>query len=191
MGGEHQPQPDKPGPVLIKRQLSSEDKEALQKCEKEREGHIVELSGAVLSTGEPAMKTSKFAGGRLWLAYEYAISSWDITVQADYRDRKEDQVRRDFFAGARVDNTLGGDRKLALALEAYYAGTDLNVDADKKNKLGAGTAVDLKFDNGLVLSVGAQSRTDFSVYDLVVLTKISFVIDGESKDIASHYFSNH
>jgi len=33
--------------------------------------------------------------------------------------------------------------------------------------------------------------TDFSVYDLVVLTKISFVIDGESKEIASHYFSNH
>jgi len=187
---EHQPNPNGP-PVRINTTLPEDIQKQLEACQGKRKGFVLELAGAITSTGEPAMATSKFGGGRGWLSLGYANKSWDLTFQADYRDRKEDKNRHDFFAGLRVDNTLEKEHRLAVALEAYYAGTDLNVDSDAKHDLGIGGSVDLTFHSGLTLSLGAQSRTDFSDFDLVVLTKISIAIDGQDKNLLNQYTTVH
>jgi hypothetical protein len=75
-----------------------------------------------------------------------------------------------------------------VGLEAYYADTDASMSAECQRRMGIGATTDLKFDSGLVLSLGAQGRTDFSSeLALVVLTKISFVLGGKTADLYSSY----
>jgi hypothetical protein len=146
------------------------------------------LAGALVATGEPAMATSTFSGGRTWASIGYVGGMVGVTVQGDFWNRKEDRTRRDWFIGARIDKTASAPARFGVGLEAYYADTDPVMSGQRQRRMGIGATMDLKFDSGVVLSLGAQSRTDFSSeLALAVLTKISFVLDGKTTDLYRSY----
>ena len=185
----HQPHPDTdPPPLGVAPSIRSIAKQAIAKCEEERQGWVVEVAGALVATGEPTMATSTFRGGRAWASVGYASGLLGFTLQGDFRERKEDRTRHDWFVGGRIDKTASTPVRFDVGLEDYYADTDATMSAERQRRMGIGATADLKFDSGLVLSLGAQGGTDFSSeLALVVLTKISFVLDGKTADLYRSY----
>jgi len=162
---------------------------AIDKCqEAHRGGLIAEVAAALVGSGDPAMGTSKLDGFRTWLLLGAAISSVDLTVEGDVHQHDEDHVRRDYFAGGRADVASPGPNRIGLGLEAYYANTDAAGSTSRTRRLGLGASIDLKLSSGLVLSAGAQGRTDLSSdFTLIVLTKLSFVLGSKTTDLYTSY----
>ncbi len=163
-------------------------KQAMADCEARREGVAIEVAGALVATGEPAMGISTLSAERVWASFGWASGTLSATVQGDLWDHRDGTSRHDWFAGARLDKTASAPLRFDIGLEAYYADIAANGAALRQRRVGIGATTDIKFDSGLMLSVGAQGRTDFaSDLALIVLTKISFVIDGKTTDLYRSY----
>jgi len=177
-----------PVPVAEPDQIRHVAQQQIAACDALRDGYIIELAGALVVSGEPAMTSSTFRGGRAWLSLGAAVGALDLTLEGDYRDRRDDRTRHDWFVGGRIEDTASDSARLSFGLEAYFAELNANVSAERSRRIGLGLTADVKLASGLVLSVGAQGRTDFSSdLALVVLTKISFVLDGKRTDLLTSY----